>query len=237
MHWVRVGTWLTLKSSGLIGLIGTQILPTILEVRTRKNKQTLLVFLWKLTCFWMDTPWRFEQMIYACWYIGINARIKISENKSLKRKVFVPPGRKLWFSFSSLPLLLLHILNVLFILFLVNFPQLLTTCTSHIFPYCAYNFPWSLIWKVCEELFLVHLEAQQVVITDDDFLELFLEIRIHLLKAWVKRVAELHFTRHFISNSQIAVADHSLTHIILHFARSFVTYPCMDTSSTREDPE
>ena len=80
-------------------------------------------------------------------------------------------------------------------------------------------------------------KAQQVVITYDDFLKFLLEHWIQLLKSWMQGIVQLHLSCHFVSNSQIAVADHCLSHVVLHFPRCFVTDPGVNTSTAREDPQ
>ncbi len=69
MQSVSVGTLVTMNSWGLVGSMGTQILP--------KESST------KLTCFRVHTPRGFQQMVDSSGDIGVKSGIEVSEHKCL----------------------------------------------------------------------------------------------------------------------------------------------------------
>lgn len=67
MQSVSVGTLVTMNSCGLVGSIGTQILPKESSIQ--------------LTCLWMHTPRSFQQMIDASRNISVKSGVQVSKNK------------------------------------------------------------------------------------------------------------------------------------------------------------
>ena len=74
MTWVRVGTRVQSKASGLRGSMGTQILPV------KRTWRGLMSEIFILTSLGMDTPWRLEQMVNSSGHIRIDTRIEIGQD-------------------------------------------------------------------------------------------------------------------------------------------------------------
>jgi hypothetical protein len=79
--------------------------------------------------------------------------------------------------------------------------------------------------------------SQQVVLPDNKLVKLRQKVLVASAKSRVQGILKLGAATHFVTDSNIAVADDCTAHFVGHFAGSFIANPCVDTSSAGEDPK
>lgn len=162
-------------------------------------------------------------MINACRHVRIESWIKIGKHECLLAELVSHRS-----SLSTL------IFSHRYLIFFIPDPPQLTAVgflVAEISPALHNSFLHVIIVAVLQKALPMSFNLQELVFSDDKLFKFLLQELVDVSKTRMQGRRKIRAASHFVSNTQVAIANDRATHLVCHFSRTFIANPGMDTSA------